>query len=131
MKPSVKTLHSPFFAEFWSIECWVAELNATLSFEIKAKKIKLFEWESNPQPVAFTLTCLCQFATNDLKYQKRKKEVLYKFRLFLTYFLNALIKKYVFIIQTCCHLWISVSTACRPVYECWTYATFHYLYINV
>ena len=56
----------------------------------QSQKMKLFEWESNPQSVAFTLTCLCQFAANGLKYQKRQKEVLYKF----THFFNIFSKRF-------------------------------------
>ena len=53
VRPSVKTFRSPLFNEFGGHCVLSVQLNAALRLYIRAKNIKILEWESNPQSVAF------------------------------------------------------------------------------
>ena len=64
-------LHFPQNSE--GIACWVAQLNAALCLVTRTRKWKyyifhLVEWESNPQPVAFTVARLCPCTTTGLVF---------------------------------------------------------------
>ena len=68
-EPSVKTLHSSHFAEFWRlrIACGAHRRVFTSTPERRNENIIYFiSWKSNLQSVTFTVTRLCLWATTGL-----------------------------------------------------------------